>query len=245
MIRLPWLSQPLTEEQVRQHFMLTLEDDTEEKPWMVMGDLQFWSASSFAHSLRIYSRDRQLGWYVASMLPILYTWPGVVGKKQLAPDAFVAFVDDHPRQIYDVEIEGSFPPFILEVVSPSSSARDEVEKRQAYEALGALEYALFTPRDGAPSLLEGYRRAPSGRFEPWSRDESGRMTSEVLGLTLVVNGSILQAETADGQLLMTPDQLDAAWREAEAARDEEARARREVEAELKRLREELDRRRLG
>jgi hypothetical protein len=54
------MSQPLTEEQVRNHFMATLEDDTEDKPWMVMGDLPFWSASSFAHSLRIYARERHL-----------------------------------------------------------------------------------------------------------------------------------------------------------------------------------------
>jgi Uma2 family endonuclease len=236
--------------------MLTLEDDTEEKPWMVMGDLQFWSASGFAHMLQIYGRQRALSWYVASMLPILYTWPDVVGKKQLAPDVFVAFVDDRPRQSYDVAIEGSFPPFILEVVSPSSSGRDQGEKRVAYEELGAQEYALFTPRGGETSILEGYRRTTSGRFEPWPRDEQGRLRSEVLGLTLVVNGSILQAETPEGQRLLTPDQLDAAWhqaetaqRHAEAARAEEARARREAEearraaeAEVQRLRDELDRR---
>jgi hypothetical protein len=73
MIRLPWRSEPLIEEQVRQHFMLTLDDDTEEKPWRVLGDLQFWPASSFAHNLRIYSRQHHLDWYVASVLPILYT----------------------------------------------------------------------------------------------------------------------------------------------------------------------------
>jgi Uma2 family endonuclease len=79
------------------------------------------------------------------MLPILYAWPGVVAKKQLAPDVFVAFVPDHSRTSYDLDDEGQFPPFVLEVVSPSSSARDQVEKRQAYEALGAQEYARFGP----------------------------------------------------------------------------------------------------
>ena len=39
MIRVPWLDHPLTEKQVRDHFMLMLEDDTEDKPWMVMGVL--------------------------------------------------------------------------------------------------------------------------------------------------------------------------------------------------------------
>src|SRR5205085_333161 len=83
---------------------------TEEAPWMVMGDLQFWSASSFAHSLRSYARERGLGWYVASMLPILYTWPPSRRKHQLAPDVFVALVPEHSRSSFDVAVEGGFPP---------------------------------------------------------------------------------------------------------------------------------------
>ena len=79
----------------------------------------------------------------------------------------------------------------------------------------------------------------------------------------MTNGPILQAETSEGQRLLTPDQTAAAWNQAEAVhrqetearrqaeedRDEQARARREAEegrrlaeAELQRLREELDRR---
>jgi Uma2 family endonuclease len=266
MIRLPWLDHPLTEKQVRNHLMLTLEDDTEEQPWMTMSDLQFWSASSLAHSLRIYARERQLPWYVASMLPILYRWPGAAAKKQLAPDVFVAFAPDHPRSSYDVESELGFPSFVLEVISPSSSAHDRNDKRIAYEELGAREYVLFTPRDVGQSDLEGYRRTTAGPFEPWPLDELGRLWSDVLGLFLVTNGPILQAETSEGYHLLTPDQTAAAWNQAEAIhrqeteargqaeedRDEQARARREAEegrrlaeAELQRLREELDRRPRG
>jgi len=61
----PWRT-PLTQEEEDELFMLTMEDDTEDAPWMVMGDLQFWSASGFAHSLRIYGHEQGLGWYVAS-----------------------------------------------------------------------------------------------------------------------------------------------------------------------------------
>lgn len=64
----------LTEEESRDLFMIMLEDDTEQAPWMVMGDLQFWSASGFAHSLRNYARELGLPWYVASMMPIRYRW---------------------------------------------------------------------------------------------------------------------------------------------------------------------------
>ena len=255
MVKTPWRQPPLTKEQEDDLFMLTLEDDTEDAPWMVMGDLQFWSASSFAHSLRSYAHERGLGWYVASMLPITYDWPNAARKKQLAPDTFVAFVEERARTSFDVAAEGGFPPFVLEVVSPSSTARDEQEKRHAYEILGAREYALFTPRVGATSMLSGYRRGASGQFEPWLPDEQGRLWSEVLGLYLVVRGRLLQAQTAEGRLLLTPEETGAALQAAEEARrnaeearrrEEEARrnaeeARRRAEEEAERLRRELER----
>jgi Uma2 family endonuclease len=228
-IRLPWLDHPLTEQQVLDVFMLSLEDDTEDQPWMVMGDLQFWSASGFAHSLRTFARDRGLPWYVASMLPVLFRWPSVAGKKQLAPDTMVAFVPAHSRTSYDLDTEGSFPDFVLEVVSPSSTVRDQVEKRTAYEALGAREYALFTPHEDRPSLLEGYRRTAAGRFEPWPRDQEGRLWSEVLGLYLVPRSQLLYAATPDGQLLPNPDEAVLAARQAEAARRQAEEARRQEE----------------
>jgi hypothetical protein len=209
---------------------------------MTMGDLQFWSASSLAHSLRAYAHQHELGWYVASMLPILYRLPTLPrplsasqspsrrsqpSRKQLSPDLFVAFVPEHPRQSFDSEHEGGFPPFVVEVVSPSSTERDEEEKLRAYDVLGVREYALFTPRDGADSQLVGYRRGQSGAFEMWLPDAEGRLWSDVLRLFLVVRGPLLQAQTADGRLLLTPEQSGAALRDSEV--------------ENERLREELAR----
>jgi hypothetical protein len=234
MIKVPWRQPPLTKEQENDLFMLLLEDDTEDAPWMVMGDLQFWSASGFAHSLRSYAHEQGFDWYVASMLPIAYEWPNAARKKILSPDTFVAFVEERARTSYDVEAEGGFPPFVLEVVSPSSTARDQQEKRLAYELLGVREYALFTPREGAPSTLEGYRRGATGQFEPWTPDEQGRLWSAVLGLYLVTRGTLLQAQTAEGRLLLTPEQSGAALRVAEEAR-------RRAEEEAERLRRELER----
>jgi len=248
MVATPWRQPPLTEQEADELFMLLLADDEEDAPWMVMGDLQFWSASSFAHSLRIHAHERGLGWYVASMLPIEYDWPGVPRKKKLAPDTFVAFVPERACTTYDLEAEGVFPPFVLEVVSPSSTKRDQRDKRRAYDLLGALEYALFTPREGAASSLEGYRRGAAGRFESWPRTAEGRLWSEVLGLYLVVRGALLQAETPEGQLLLTPEQSAAARRRAEAAqrraeedREREAEARRRADADAERLRRKLAR----
>lgn len=232
MIQTQW--RPLTQQEADDLFMLTLEDDTEDAPWMVMGDLQFWSASSFAHSLRNYAHERGLPWYVASMLPIEYEWPDAARKKVLSPDTFVAFAPEHARTSFDVVVEKDFPPFVLEVVSRSSTKRDEREKRKAYQLLGVREYALFTPREGAPSTLAGYRRGEAGHFERWQPDEQGRLWSAVLGLYLVVQGRLLQAQTPEGILLLTPEQAEAGRRRAEA---ELHRA----EDEIDRLRQELER----
>ena len=233
MIQTPWRQPPLTKEQEDTLFMLLLEDDTEDAPWMVMGDLQFWSASGFAQSLRAYAHEQGLAWYVAAMLPITYRWPGVPKKRTLAPDTFVSFVPERARTSYDLEAEGVFPPFVLEVVSLSSTRRDYEEKLQAYDLLGVREYALFTPREDGASALEGYRRRASGALEPWTPDTQGRLWSDVLGLSLVVQGVFVQAETPDGRLLLTHEQ------EAEGRR-QEAEGRRRAEENVERLRRELE-----
>jgi Uma2 family endonuclease len=227
MIHLPWRDPPLTDEQAADLFWLFLEDDAEDAPWMVMGDLQFWSASSFAHSLRIYAHEQRLPWYVASMLPIKVVRQKSRGKQTLAPDVFVSRVPEHPRTSYDLQVEGHFPEFVLEVVSPSSAARDEDVKVDAYEALEAKEYVLFTPKARRPSVLRGYRLNEKKRFEPLPLDSDGRLWSTILGLNLVVRGTMLQAQTADGRLLLTPEQ--------------DAEARRRAEAEVERLRREIER----
>jgi hypothetical protein len=241
MLKLPWRETPLTKEQADDLFMLTFQNDTEDAPWMTMGDLQFWSASGFAHSLRIHAREQSLGWYVASMLPINYYWPVDEQMKSVSPDTFVAFVADHPRTSFNVTEEGSFPPFVLEVVSPSSVAHDHRTKRRAYDLLGVREYALFTPRSGTPSTVEGYRRDAEGTFVPWQTDPEGRLWSEVLGLFLVAHGPLLRAQTSGGRLLLTLEQAADELRLAEEARlsADEARKRAEQENEL--LKRELER----
>ena len=127
----------------------------------------------------------------------------------------MAFVPDRARTSYDLAAEGQFPPFVLEVVSPSSVGRDQCDKRTAYALLGAREYALFTPREGRPSTLAGYRRGAEGAFDPWPCDDQGRLWSEVLGLYLVARGTLPQAVTEDGELLLSSDETEAARLRAE------------------------------
>jgi hypothetical protein len=224
----------LTEEQAKFLFMFFLEDDTEDAPWMVMGSLQFKATSDLFHSFEYYAQRHQRPWTVAAMLPIRSSWPGLAEKKQLAPDVFVALAPDHPRPSFDSDAEGGYPPFVLEVVSPASSKRDQVDKLEAYEMLGAKEYALFTPSADSPSTLSGYRRGSTGTFETWQPDDQGRLWSEVLGLYLLVQGRIVRAADREGKLI--PTAIEAEYRELaaqereEAARQEAAAARREAAA---------------
>ena len=258
-------------------FMAALADDTDdpvESPWMTMGEMQFWSASSFAYSLVIYALEEHKPWYVASMLPVTFPWPlpphlrafddGATDDavrprtKQLAPDTMVALdaTTIRGRTSFDMVREGHFPPFVLEVVSPSSKARDEREKKRAYDLLGVQEYVIFTPYARKPSTLVGWRRGESGRFEPWSADAEGRLWSTVLALYILVRGERVRAQTAEGVELLTPEEQAEGRRQeaeerrqeaegrrrAEAALEREAEARRAAEDEIARLRRALERR---
>ncbi len=98
---------------------------------------------------------------------------------------------------------------------PQPPTRDEEDKPRADELAGA------------PSTLTGYRRGPLGEFERWPTDAGGRWWSDVLGLFFVVCGSLLQTQTPDGQVLLTPEQTE--------------EARRDLDAEVERLRRDLER----
>jgi len=230
-------------------FLQTVEDDTEEAPWMVMGTPQAWSASGLAWSLRTYVRRERLPWFVASMLPILYQRPGRRRPGQVAPDVLVAFVEDRVRYSYNLREEGVVPAFVLEVISPSSVRQDTIKKRRLYELLGVQEYALFAPEPSATlPALQGYRRGAEGRFVPWQPDDQGRLRSAVLALDLVAEGLDIRAQRLDGTPLLTPEQADLLAHQEEAARQQadlraerEAAAREQAEDEIARLRVELQR----
>jgi len=214
---------------------------------MVMGTAQFWAASTFAHTLEQHVQDQRLPWFVASMLPIQFTVAALPERHQLAPDCFVAFVPSRERSSYNLAEEGVFPPFVLEVASPSSLQRDTKEKVRAYGLLGALEYVLFTPASKTEANLKGYRWDARGRRQPWPTDADGGLWSEVLRLRLGLRGGILRAWTAQGDLLRTLAEESRARAEAEHARADEvlarqveARAREAAEAEADRLRRELE-----
>lgn len=58
-----------------QFILLTIEDDTGEAPWIMMGDPQMRVISSFYPALYYYIRVAHPDWYVARMLPIRFWRP--------------------------------------------------------------------------------------------------------------------------------------------------------------------------
>ena len=122
MVQMPLREPPLTEEQIIDFFMLMLDDDTEEAPWLTLGDLQFRSASGFAHSLRNHARAQALPWYVAVTVRTATFYTRTKIRKLDAPTtdsgvitaAALRILDlfelDRPIRLLGVRLELEMPP---------------------------------------------------------------------------------------------------------------------------------------
>ncbi len=228
----------------RELFFLTVADDTEEAPWMVMPDFQWRVVALLMSILRLHVARSGLRWYLAADLKV--SMPRAITTRvrtrrvlDVAPDLLMAEADDTERASWQVISEGQPPLFVLEVVTEASVERDLEEKPEIYDAMGVREYAIFAPRrtDGGAALL-GYQRDTRGRFVPWSADAQGVLWSAALGgLGLYVeDGKWLRARDSAGRRLPSAEE-EAARAEQEAARaEQEAAARRAAEAEVARLR---------
>jgi hypothetical protein len=134
----------------------------------------------------------------------------------------------------------------MEILAPSTERRDRGEKLRIYQdEIGAREYYWYHPDTGERA---GFVER-NGRYEPLAVDADGRMTSPLLGLTLVIwHGEYQGRDTrwlrwadANGVLLPTRAEAERARAEAERARAEAERARAEAErARADRAQRELE-----
>lgn len=171
----------------------------------------------------------------------------------VAPDVFVVFgVPKKLRRIYKVWEEGRPPDIVFELTSRKTYREDLSDKRILYEELGVREYFLFDPlRDYLRPPLQGFR-LHDGYYQPLLPDSlpdgEWQIDSEVLGLRLQTAGSFLRlydpqqerfllsrAEEAEARR-----QAEAGQRQAEAQLAQEIAARQALEAELARLRAQMD-----
>lgn len=200
-------------------FLRSFADDTEESPWMVAADPHLTALTVLVGIAQLYADDHRPDLYVSGELAIRFPkGDGKIG--QVAPDLFAAYTPRRIRTSFDVAVEGGFPAFVLEIVSPTSARRDLREKPRLYGQVGAREYAIFDPLEADGRQLSGYHRDGQGDWVRWPGGQSGALFSEVLGLTLEAHDMLLRLRNQSGVLLPTLAEAQAriAALEAEIAR---------------------------
>jgi Uma2 family endonuclease len=164
-------------------FLPAFADDTEESPWMVAADPHLSALTALVSIAQLYVADHRPDLYVSGELAVRFPkGDGTVG--QVAPDLLAAYAPRRVRTSFDVAVEGSFPAFVLEIVSPASVRRDRREKPRFYGLAGAREYVIFDPDEANGRQLSGYHRDSQGNWVRWPGGQSGALFSEVLDLTL-------------------------------------------------------------
>ena len=171
----------------------------------------------------------------------------------LAPDLYVAFgVANRVRENYVVWEERKPPDFVLEVVSPSSRKRDDVEKPKLYAKLGVPEFFRYDPHGKLTPALAGFRlrrgKCPTYRRVRRKRLPNGVMgvPSKMLGLTLCVRPagpkptakSLVWYDPAAGKFLPTRSEMAARAEAAEARADAIAAELAALKAHVEKTRRE-------
>jgi Uma2 family endonuclease len=176
---------------------------------------------------------------------------GIPGLPEPSPD--LAILRGLPRRegrsIYKVPEEGVLPCLIIEAVSFSDAAmykNDHEEKVRIYQRAGIPEYLIidppFPPND--PLTLTAYRLAPDGRYRRIDPDPMGRIHSETTNLFFAPSEdgrTVRVGDAGTGEWLLTGSEEQAARKVAEERAVREAEGRKAAEAEIARLRAELER----
>jgi Uma2 family endonuclease len=152
-------------------------------------------------------------------------------KARVSPDVMLAKgVGSWDRPNYLLWKERP-PSLIVEVTSRKTRRKDTGPKKDLYERIGVEEYILFDPLgDYLRPQLQGYRLL-RGRFQPIPHSDDGTLLSRTTGLRMKSEGERLRLiDGATGEPILWPEETDAAWRGAEAARQKEEAARRDAEA---------------
>ena len=166
------------------------------------------------------------------------------------PDLMVVFdcdmEDAYRIDGYAIDRQGKPPDFVLEVASKTTGVVDYTAKRGDYERFGIGEYWRFdaTGGDYHDAALAADRLV-EGAYQPVEIEptESGvlRGYSDTLGLYVCWEQGALRFYDPESQSYLLTHEEVVEWANEEAERaDEEAAARLQAEAEVRRLRERLN-----
>jgi Putative restriction endonuclease len=126
--------------------------------------------------------------------------------------------------------EETIPSLVVEVTSRKTRHEDQGKKKLLYERLGIEELVLFDPYgEYLRPRLQGFRLV-LGRYQPVPL-EDGSLPSRATGVWFKPEGQRLRmVDAGTGELLLWPEELEAARRKEAAARRKEAAARQVAEA---------------
>ena len=161
----------------------------------------------------------------------------------LVPDFMIAVDVDgrgnrHSFKVWD---EGRVPDLALEILSPKTWRRDLRVKPDLYRDLGVREYWTVDVVGLVARSIVG-RQLIDGDYAEIRAAPSGGYPSEVLGLELHrVAGKLRLRESVTGEFLPDHTELTERYQEATAKASREAAARRDAEARVAALEEELRR----
>jgi Uma2 family endonuclease len=182
--------------------------------------------------------------YVSGNLLVFYE-PGD-RRRHVAPDVFmVSGIENYQRPNYLIWEDGRSPEVVIELTSRSTQREDRIRKMALYrDTLRVREYFLFDPfAEWLDPPLQGYRlrRGAYQRIRP----RQGRLVSQVLKLHLERDGQMLRLwDPPRGAWLPTPDerlqQEVRAREEAEQRAREAELSRTAAEADLDRMRKEIE-----
>jgi Uma2 family endonuclease len=162
-------------------------------------------------------------------------------RKHVSPDVFVVpGVGKYQRPNYLLWEERP-PAFVIELTSSSTRREDVTTKMALYQdVLKVQEYFLFDPcEDYLDPSMQGWRLR-SGTYRR-IRPVAGRLPSQTTGLHLERDGTVLRLwDPVTGERVALPvEEAEGRATRAEERAAAANRARRDVEAEVVRLRREL------
>jgi Uma2 family endonuclease len=192
------------------------------------------------HSLKAYWSERT-SYYVGGNMFLHYDPHN--RKKFRGPDFFLVLdVDARERKSWVVWQEGMrFPDVIIELLSESTRAIDQGEKKTIYERVFHTgEYYLYDPF--SQEFVGYHLQGPQPHYEEVKPDAAGKVYSPTTGLYLIVHDGWLRWMTPEGVVIPSPMEL--AEQERQRAEQETQRAEQErqrAEQETQRAEQERQR----
>lgn len=175
------------------------------------------------NSVESWFQERQ-DFYVSGNLTIYYSPNQRKSEDFRGPDFFVVLgAEPRERKSWVVwQEDGRYPNVIVEILSETTAAVDKVLKKQIYQDIFRTpDYFWFDPQK---LEFKGFQLV-GGEYQELQSNPQGWLRSQQLDLYLGIYESKLRFFTAEGQLILTPEET--AEQERQRAEQERQRAEQE------------------